>query len=81
MLKTVRKRSSRAHLRASDLFEEPHVSTWLFRIGVNQALTCLRSKRKGFQFRDTVDEDLSARKTQQVHGQLPNRNTEPQSYQ
>jgi hypothetical protein len=50
----------RAFMRI-DLFEEPRAFHLAFRIGVTQALTCLRSNKKSYLFRDTVDEDVSAR--------------------
>jgi hypothetical protein len=57
MLKIGCKRPSRAHLCASTNLRNLAFYPWPFRIGVNQALTCLRPNKKSFLFSDTAGED------------------------
>ena len=47
----------RAFTRIDQFKGASRFSTWLFRIGVNQALMRLRSNKKSFLFLDTADED------------------------
>jgi RNA polymerase sigma-70 factor, ECF subfamily len=47
----------RAFTRIDQFKGASRFSTWLFRIGVNQALMRLRSNKRGFLFLDTADDD------------------------
>jgi hypothetical protein len=57
MLEIVCERPSRAHLCASTNLRSLAFYPWPFRIGVKQALTCLRPNTKSFLFSDAADED------------------------